>query len=398
MNREDFDILKNDFIYFDNAATTMKPKSVVDSIVNYYTSYTANAHRGDYDNSLKVDENYENVRLKVKKLINADKNSEIVFTKGTTDSLNMIVFGYMKNYLKKDDEVLITKSEHASNVLPWIELSKSIGIKIKFIQLNENYSVTEKNVLDAITGKTKVISLAHITNVIGDIRDLEMIGKICLNNNIKFVVDAAQSIGHLGVDVKKFNIDFLAFSAHKMLGPTGVGVLYGKYDLLNELVPISYGGGMNTYFNSKSEVEYKELPERLEAGTPNIAGVIGLGTAIDYIESIGLDEIHKYEIELKKYAIDELKNIDDITVYNSNIDTGMLVFNVNNIFSQDIAVYLNYYKICVRSGNHCAKILQDEIGATNTCRVSFYFYNTKDEIDKLIYVLKNRENIFNIIL
>ncbi|MDD6879265.1 MAG: cysteine desulfurase [bacterium] len=400
MNREDFPILnKNkELIYFDNSATTFKPQSVISSIEEYYTTYTANAHRGDYDNSVEVDQKYEGVRDKVKEYISADDRKEIIFTKGTTDSLNMIVFGYMKYYLKDGDEVLLSKSEHASNILPWMNLANIVGIKIKFIDLDEDLTLTKENIEKQITKNTKVISIAHITNVVGDIRDLNMIGKICKDNNLMFIVDAAQSVAHTKIDVKKFNIDFLGFSAHKMFGPTGVGVLYGKYDLLNKLIPTQYGGGMNSFFESTGEVEYKELPERLEAGTPNIAGVIGLGAAIDYINKIGIDNIHKHEVELKRYAIEKLKDIPDLKIYNINQESGIVVFNIEKIFSQDLAVYLNHYKICVRSGNHCAKILKDEIKTTNTCRASFSIYNTKKEIDVLVDVLKNHKNIYDIIL
>ena len=379
MNRDDFPIFKEkkDLIYFDNGATTLKPQKVIDSINSYYSSYTANAHRGDYDNSIEVDSKYEGVRTKVKKFINAESEKEIVFTKGTTDSLNMIVFGFMINYLKGGDEVLISKSEHASNVLPWMELANRIGIKIKYVELNDDFELTPENILKNITNKTKVISLAHVTNVIGDVRDINSIGKICKEHNIIFIVDAAQSIGHVKIDVAKSNVDFLAFSAHKMLGPTGVGVLYGKYNLLDKLIPTSYGGGMNSFFESTGEVEYKELPERLEAGTQNIAGVIGMGEAIDYINKIGIDNIRKHELELKKYAIEKLSDIPNLKIYNKNSQSGIVVFNIDKIFSQDLAVYLNHYKICVRSGNHCAKILKDEIKASNTCRASFYIYNTK---------------------
>lgn len=400
MNREDFPIFEKnkDLVYFDNGATTFKPKIVIDEIVNYYTTYTANAHRGDYDNSLEVDKKYEDVRKKVCTLINASNQNEVVFTKGTTDSLNMIVFGFMKYYLKDGDEIILSKSEHASNILPWMELANIIGIKIKFVDLDSNLNVTKENLEKCINKNTKVISLAHITNVIGDIRDLQMIGEVCNRNGILFVVDAAQSIGHVKIDVQKSNISFLAFSAHKMLGPTGIGVLYGKFNLLDKLIPLEYGGGMNSFFESTGEVDYKPLPQRLEAGTPNIAGVIGMGSAIDYINKVGLDKIHAYEVALKKYAIEKMKDIKDLKIYNLNSDSGIIVFNLDKIFSQDLAVYLNHFKICVRSGNHCAKVLKDEIKSTNTCRASFYLYNTKEEVDKFVEVLKNHNNIYDIIL
>ena len=261
MNRDDFEILNSGIIYFDNGATTLKPKSVVSEVVDYYTKYTANSHRGDYDNSLIVDEKYEGVRSKVKDFIGAKSESEIVFTSGATDSLNRIVFGFMKYKLKPGDEVLITKAEHASNVLPWLELEKEMGIVVKYISL-DNHLVTIDNVKASITSKTRVISLAHVTNVLGDERPIDEIGKICKLNNIYLIVDGAQSVPHLKVDVNKLNIDFLAFSAHKMLGPTGVGVLYGKKELLEELKPTIVGGGMNSTFDSLGDSEYKSLLTR----------------------------------------------------------------------------------------------------------------------------------------
>ena len=398
MNREDFEILNKDFIYFDNSATTLKPKKVVNEVINYYTKYTANAHRGDYDNSLKVDTMYEGVREKVRDLINAKRKEEIVFTSGATMSINMVVFGFMKNKLKKGDEVLLTKMEHASNVLPWLELEKSIGIKIKYIPLDKDYKVTIENVKDMINENTKVISIAHVTNTIGDIRPIKEIGELAREKNIYLVVDAAQSVPHFDIDVQELNIDFLGFSAHKMLGPTGVGVLYGKYELLDEMIPLTFGGGMNNFFEENGDLEYKMLPTRLEAGTPNIAGVIGLGAAIDYINSLGYENIKMKEQELRKYLIDNLKKIDNVIIYNENSDSAIVLFNLKDVFAQDTAVYLNNYNICVRAGNHCAKMAKDEIGIKNTCRISLYFYNTKEEIDKLITVLQNSKNIFNEVL
>lgn len=397
MNREDFPIFKQNLIYFDNGATTLKPQKVIDEVVDYYTNYTANAHRGDYDNSLKVDMKYEEVRTKVKNFINTNSEKEVIFTSGTTDSLNRIVFGYMKYFLKENDEVLITKAEHASNVLPWLELEKEIGIKVKYIPL-DNHQVTVDNVINSITDKTKVISLAQVTNVLGDVRPIYEIGKLCKEKSILFVVDGAQSVPHMKVDVQELNIDFLAFSAHKMLGPTGVGVLYGRLYLLEKMRPTSFGGGMNTSFASTGDVEYKSLPSRLEAGTPNIAGVIGLGAAIDYLMEIGMDKVCEHERNLKSYFIEKAKDIENLVIYNKDITGGLIAFNIDGVFSQDTAVYLNHYKICVRAGNHCAKILKEDLLVKNTCRISFYIYNTEEEIDKLIEVLKNSKDIFKIVL
>lgn len=398
MNREDFEIFNDGLIYFDNAATTQKPRSVVNEIVDYYTKYTANAHRGDYDISLKVDEKYESVRTKVKNLINADSEKEIIFTKGSTESFNMIIFGFMAYYLKSGDEVILNKGEHASNILPWITLSEKIGFKIVYAELNEDYSLTIDKIKEKITPNTKVISLAHITNAIGDVRPIKEVGELCKENNILFVLDVTQSIGHNRIDVKENNVSFLGFSGHKMLGPTGVGVLYGKEELLEKLVPLEYGGGMNIAFSSSGSYELKELPFRLEAGTRNIAGVIGLGAAIDYLENIGLEKIHLYEMELKKYLVEKIKKVPNIKVYNESNESGVLLFNVSGYFSQDVAIYLNSKKICIRAGNHCAKMLQEVICDTNTCRVSLYFYNTKEEIDKLIEALYNQDKIFDTIV
>lgn len=397
MNRDDFLMLNNDYIYFDNGATTFKPNSVVNRVVDYYTKYTANSHRGDYDLSQKVDYLYEETRDKVKDFINASSSKEIIFTSGTTMSLNMIVFGFMKYYLQKGDEVLITKAEHASNVLPWLELEKEIGIVVKYIPLKD-LKVDLETVKNCITEKTKVISLAYITNVIGDIRPIKEIAKLIHENNGLIVVDGAQSVPHIKTNVIEDDIDFLAFSAHKMLGPTGTGILYGKYIYLDKMKPIFYGGGMNSRFESTKEIEYKTLPLRLEAGTQNIAGVLGLSASIDYLNSIGINKIHEHELELKNYLLEKLKSIDNITVYNKNTDSGIVVFNIDNIFSEDTSRYLNHYHIFVRAGNHCTKMVKDELGIKNTCRISFYLYNTKEEIDKLIEVLKNNKDLYEIIL
>ena len=397
MNLEDFNILNSDLIYFDNGATTLKPKILSEVISDYYNNYSANAHRGDYDISLKVDRLFEKTRSLVKEFINAKDNNEIVFTNNATDSLNKIIFGFFNHYLNKDDEVLITKSEHASNILPWFELQDSKKIKVNYIKLDKNLSVTLDNVIDAITPNTKVISLAHVTNVVGDIRPIKEITEYAHKHNIMVVLDGAQSIPHMKIDVQDLDIDFLAFSAHKMLGPTGVGVIYGKEQYLNNTFPIIFGGGMNASFEFDGTRIYKEIPTILEAGTPNIAGVIGFGKVIEYLNEIGMDKIHKYELNLRNYALSKLKNIPNIIIYNENSKSGIITFNMKGIFPQDLAIYLDKYKICVRAGSHCAKILKDDLGIKNTVRISFYFYNTKEEIDKLIEVLSN-PNIVNEII
>ena len=390
--RLDFPMLDKNIIYFDNGATTFKPNFVINSVVDYYKNYSANAHRGDYSISYKVDVAYESARKKIADFINADFE-EVVFTSGTTESINMIANGFFKNILDQDDEILITKSEHASNVLPWFNLSNLIGVKIKYIELDDNLHVTIDNVIKSITPRTKLISIAGITNVVGDIRPIEDICKYAHANNIFVCIDGAQLVPHRKVDVKKIDCDFLAFSGHKMCGPTGIGVLYGKKELLDNLIPTNVGGGMNESFDNEFEVVYKDLPNRLEAGTPNIAGAIGLATAVDYLNNIGMDKIELYESNLRKYLIDKLIKLDYVDIINLESESGIVSFNIDGIFSQDVAFYLNKYNICVRSGNHCAKILKNETGVKNSVRVSLYFYNTYEEIDNLIDLLSDKEKI-----
>lgn len=395
MNREDFLMLNQNIVYFDSGATTLKPKILSEAISDYYNNYSANAHRGDYDISLRVDREFENTRRLVKELLNAKDAKEIVFTSGATDSLNKIINGFFKHKLKKGDEILLTKSEHASNILPWFELAEELGLIIRYIDLDENYEVKPENI--KIMPNTKVISLAHVTNVVGDIRPIKEITKMAHENGIYVLIDGAQSVPHMKVDVKDLRIDFLAFSAHKMLGPTGLGIIYGKEEYLKQFKPTVVGGGMNASFSYDGTRVYNEIPYLLEAGTPNIASVIGFGKVIEYINNIGIENIHKHEEELKKYAVKRLKEIPNIKIYNENTEGGIVAFNYEGIFAQDLAIYLNKYNICVRAGNHCAKMLKDEIGVKNTCRASFYLYNTKEEIDYLVKVLKN-ENIKNEII
>lgn len=389
MHREDFELLNQDIIYFDNGATTLKPIVLGKTISDYYNHYSANAHRGDYDLSLKVDNAYEHSRELVQKFIHAKQKEEIIFTSGTTDSLNKIIFGYFRYNLNEGDEVLINKSEHASTVLPWFELADEKKLNIRYIELDSNLKMTLENVKKAITPKTKVISLAQITNVVGDIRPLKEIIEFAHQNNILVLVDGAQSVPHMKVDVQALDIDFLAFSAHKMYGPTGVGVLYGKRELLNNIRPIIFGGGMNSTYNSDFSRIYDEVPSLLEAGTPNIAGVIGFGSVIEYLNHLDMNEIEQYEHNLREYAVSKLKEIENVIIYNETSESSIITINYKDIFAQDLAIYLNKYHICVRAGNHCSKILKDEISIKNTVRISLSFYNTKDEINKLVSTLKN---------
>ena len=391
--RKDFPILNKDIIYLDSCATTLKPIDVINEVKDYYENYSANAHRGDYDISKIVDEKYEDVRKKVADFINADTNN-IVFTSGTTHSLNLAIKGYLKNTLSKDDIVLTTKSEHASLLLPLYDTSKEIGFKVEYMPLEEDLSLSIDSVRKSIKKNVKAIVISHITNVLGDIRPIKEIIELAHKNNIIIIIDAAQSVPHTKIDVKDLDVDFLCFSSHKMLGPTGVGVLYGKSNLLENTKPLLLGGGMNAYFDSLMNIEYKDIPHRFEAGTQNIEGVLGFGKAIDYINKIGIENINKHEIELKEYLIEKLSKLDNITLYNNNFKNGIVTFNVDKVFAQDVAIYLNKKNICIRVGNHCAKVLNEVLGVKNTCRASIYIYNTKEDIDKLVDALDNKNILF----
>ncbi len=392
MNSNSFPMKEKDIIYLDNAATTFKPYRVINKINDYYMNYTANSHRGDYNISFKVDDEIDNTRELVKKFINADSKEEIVFTKNTTDSINMIAFGYFYNYLNSGDEIILSSSEHASNILPWQILSTKKNIKIVFVDsVNEKLRI--EDLINKITNNTKVISLAHITNVSGDKRDIKKICKLAHEKGILVVVDAAQSAPHIKIDVKDLDVDFLAFSSHKMCGPTGVGILYGKYELLFKMLPLEYGGGMNKNYN-ENELELLNIPYRFEAGTSDIASIIGFSEAIKYLMEIGLNNINSYENELKNYLISKLEKIPYIKIYNKYNEGSIVTINMDNVLSGDLGLYLNSKNICVRSGKHCAK-MGDNID--DTVRISLYFYNTYEEIDYLIDALSKKEEIENFI-
>ena len=392
MHREDFPMLKQDIIYLDNGATTFKPQVVIDAITDYYTNYTANAHRGDYAISYKVDVEYEGARKKIAKFINANPE-EIIFTSGTTEGINMIVSGFFDNLVEPGDEILLTKSEHASNVLPWYRLANKHNLKINYIPLDANLHVTMESLKSVVTPRTKIIALAELTNVVGDIRPIKEICEYAHQNNIFIVCDGAQSVPHKPTDVQDMDVDFLVFSAHKMCGPTGIGALYAKKELLESFDPLNLGGGISQSFDNEKEVVLKEIPHRLEAGTPNISGAIGFGAAVEYLSNIGMDKIMLYEQKLKKYLVDGLMNIPHIDIVNEEAGSGIVSFNVEGVFPQDVASYLNKYNVCVRSGSHCAKILKAVTGIKNTIRASLYFYNNEADIDALLELLSDKDKI-----
>lgn len=392
MNREDFPLINDDFIYFDNAATTIKPKKVINSITNYYESIGSNIHRGDYKNSILASNLVLEAREEIKKFINAKDQREIVFTSGTTHSLNILANHFSK-ILTKDDEILLTKLEHASNVLPWFNTKAAV----KYIPLDDNHLVTLSNFKSVITKNTKIVSIAIATNTLGDYRPVKEIIKYCHQNNIIVILDAAQYVAHQKLDVQELDADFICFSGHKLYGPFGIGVLYGKYTLLDQIIPLLTGGDMNSTYSDNKEYLYHNLPSKLEAGTLNITGIIGLKAAIEYINKIGLKNIHKHEILLQKYLIEKLSNNPNIIIYNKNIQGNIVLFNYKDIFAQDLAIYLDKYNIAIRSGNHCSKLSNDIFKVKNTCRISFGLYNTYDEIDKLVKVLNNKNIMKEII-
>ncbi len=403
----DVDIVRKDFpmlngkmmhdhplIYFDNGATTLKPQVVIDAVCDYLTNYSGNAHRGDYDLSHEVDEQYEKTREIVKDFIHARRKEEIVFTSGTTDSLNLVAYGYGKTHLKAGDEILITVAEHASNTLPWFDIANEVGAVVKFVELDEKGRLTLENVQMAMSEKTKILALAEVTNVLGYKAPMKEICSYAHQFNAIVVADGAQSVPHQETNVYDTDVDFLAFSGHKMCGPTGVGVLYGKYDLLCEMKPTRLGGGSNSRYNSCGVVTLKNPPYKFEAGTPNIEGVIGLGSAITYLSHLTMRDIEAYEKELRNYCIDKMKTLDNVELYNEE-STGAIAFNIKGVFSQDAASLFNTYGIAVRAGQHCAKILDVFLHVSSTLRVTFYFYNTKDEIDQFIEVCKKGDDFLD---
>ena len=388
--RNDFPMLSkklkmqdNALVYLDNAATTFKPQCVSDAINEYNTKLTSNSHRGDYDLCYQIDKKIDEARKDVANFINS-KEKEVVFTSGTSMSINMIAYGYAMKYLSSSDEILITQAEHASNVLPWFKVKEIKGCEVNFIPLNNEGRLTPDNLRKVISKKTKIVSLAYVSNVLGYKNDIKELAKIAHEFGAILVCDGAQSVPHFKTDVKELDCDFLAFSAHKMCGPTGIGVLYGKYELLEKMDSVFTGGGMNVSFDMSCNVNILPPPEKFEAGTLNIEGIIGFDAAIKYINSIGIENIEKREIELRKYAIDELSKLDNIIIYNKNAESGIITFNIKDVFAQDLGSYFNSRGVAIRTGLHCAKILPTFLNTLATARMSLYFYNTKEEIDKFI--------------
>ena len=376
----------NRFVYLDNAATTFKPYSVIEAGDSYCNFYNANSHRGDYDIANAVDRTVAETRKRCADFINADER-EIVFTSGASMSINTIAYGFASKILKNNDEILVTEAEHASNLLPFIRFA-DYGVILNYIDLDEEGRLTPENVEKAITPRTKMICIAHVTNVLGYVADIKKICEIAHKHGIIVSVDGAQSVPHMKIDVKDLDCDFLSFSCHKMCGPTGLGILYGKYKYLEQMDPLMTGGGMNVKFGLCGEVKYLDPPEKFEAGTLNLEGIFAFNETLKYLSKIGMENIEKRERELRKYAISRMKENPNIIIYNENAESGIISFNYKGVFAQDEATYLNSKGICVRSGQHCAKLLDDFLETPATIRASIYFYNDESDIDALVDALK----------
>ena len=382
-----------DLIYLDNAATTFKPDSVINAETYYYEEITSNAHRGDYALAHEVDVAYENARKTIADFINADVD-EVAFTSGDTMAMNQIAFG-LADQLHPGDEILLSEAEHASNVLPWFIVAKRTGASIKYVSLDDG-KVTLNNLTAALSSHTKIVSLAMISNVLGYKLPVKDIAKLVHANQAILVIDGAQSLPHVKTDVKDLDIDFLAFSAHKMLGPTGIGAMYGKRRLLKTLSPLLYGGEMNARFKADGYISLEESPLKFEAGTQNIAGALGFAAACKYLNQFSFDEIHEHEIKLKKKAVEGLLSNGNAEIYNADADSGIVTFNIKNVFSQDAASYLAAKGVYVRTGQHCAKLTPDILKTDSTIRASFYIYNTEEDVDALVQACKHAEDFLDV--
>lgn len=395
--KKDFPLLENrDIAYLDSGATTQKPKQVIEAIEKYYKNNNANPHRGAYSLSIEATEQYENTRTKIAEFINAKHREEIIFSKNATESLNLIAYSYGIEKLKKDEEVVISIMEHHSNLVPWQKVTKKTGSKLKYMYINENYEIPDEEIENKITEKTKIVGITHISNVLGTINNIKKIIKYAHKKGAIVIVDASQSIPHIKIDVQDLNADFLVFSGHKMLAPLGIGVLYGKREILNNMTPFLMGGDMIEYVYEQ-ETTYAPLPNKFEAGTQNVEGVVGLGAAIDYIQNIGYDKMQELENDVLAYARQELSKLDFLTLYmtpNEKNHSSVISFNIKGVHPHDVASILDSEGVCVRSGNHCAQPLMRFLGIDSTCRASFYFYNTKEDVDRLVHALNKAYDMF----
>ena len=384
-------------VYFDSAATSQKPIQVIETLERYYKEYNSNVHRGVHTLGTKATDAYEGAREKVRKFINAKSMEEIIFTRGTTTALNTVAASYGLENVKEGDEIVISYMEHHSNIIPWQQVAKKTGATLKYLPLQLDGTISLEDVRQTVTPNTKIVSIMYVSNVLGTINPVKEIGAIAHENGAIMVVDGAQSTPHMKVDVQDLNCDFYALSAHKMCGPTGIGVLYGKKELLNNMEPIEFGGEMIDFVDLQ-ESTWKELPWKFEAGTPIIGNAIGLGAAIDFLEEIGLDNIEKHEHELAQYALERLSEVDGVTIYGPKHRAGLVTFNIEDVHPHDVATVLDVEGIAVRAGHHCAQPLMKWLKASSTARASFYLYNTKEEIDTFVEsLIKTKEYFTNVI-
>ena len=399
--REDFPILKREInnhplIYFDSAATSQKPRQVIEAIKNFYENCNANVHRGVHTLSQEASELYENAHEEVAKFINANGMDEIVFVSGTTEAINLVAYAWALRNLKREDEVLVTLMEHHSNIVPWESLSKINGFQVKYVGVNNDGTLNYEVFENAISGRTRIVCLPHVSNVTGVINDVKKVVKMAHEHGALVLVDGAQSVPHFPVDVKDLDVDFLAFSAHKMLGPTGIGVLYGKHEILEEMEPFHGGGSMikEVSFNTitrRCSISWNDLPWKFEAGTPNICGGVGLITAIRYLKGIGMEEVRAHERILTEHAMRRMQECKKVKIYgpkDASVKCGIIPFDVNELSSHDVALFLDSHAIMIRSGFHCAQPLHEKFKLKSSARASFYIYNTREEIDRFIEVLK----------
>ena len=397
MRKEDFPILKNrDMAYLDSGATTQKPQKVLDAVESFYEHENANPHRGAYSLSIEATEAYESTRGKIAKFINARYPEEIIFSKNATESLNLLAYSYGSDNLEKEDEVVISIMEHHSNLVPWQYVTNKTGSTLKYMYINDNFEISKEEIESKITDKTKIVGITHISNVLGTINPVKEIIKYAHKKGAIVIVDSSQSIPHMKIDVQDLDADFLVFSGHKMLAPLGIGVLYGKKELLQKMKPFLMGGDMIEYVYEQ-KTTFAPLPNKFEAGTQNVEGVIGLGAAIDYINEIGYDKIAEVEKELTEYAREKLSKLNYLDLYltpNKENHSSVFSFNIKGVHPHDVASILDTENVYVRSGNHCAQPLLRSLGIDSTCRASLYFYNTKEDIDKLVHGLDKAYDMF----
>ena len=395
--RDDFPIFKNrDIAYLDSGATAQKPQMVIDAIDNFYDKFNANPHRGAYTLSIEATAMYEDTRAKIAKFINARHAEEIIFSKNASESLNLLAYSYGLDNLKKGDDVVISIMEHHSNLVPWQFVTQKTGSELKYMYINDEFELSKEEIESKITDNTKIVGITHVSNVLGTINNVKEIIKYAHKKGAIVIVDASQSIPHMKIDVQDLDADFLVFSGHKMFAPLGIGVLYGKRELLNKMNPFLMGGDMIEYVHEQSTT-FAPLPNKFEAGTQNVEGVVGLGAAIDYINSIGYDKIQEHDREIVDYAREKLLKLDYLDLYmtpNAENHSAVSSFNIKGVHPHDVASILDSENVCVRSGNHCAQPLMRFLGIDSTCRASFYVYNTKDDIDRLVAGIEKAYKMF----